>query len=153
MLSASVTTASAASASSRGASDSVRRASATTSRSCEKVKCSVSRLTTARTKEIGTSSSSSFLPNRPRSKLRSSVRSGVVTNGVTGSSAMSGARPSLPRPIVPLRNCRLLMCPSPVARRLRMNRLRPRSSPDWSGCQTIDGLNSAAASRLYSLVK
>ncbi len=32
--------------------------------------------------------------------------------------------------------------PSPVALRLRMNRAHPSGKPDWSGCITIDGLNS-----------
>ena len=45
------------------------------------------------------------------------------------------------------------MCPSPVARRLRMNRRDPSGRPDWSGCQTIDGLNRAADSSAYSWVK
>ena len=33
------------------------------------------------------------------------------------------------------------------------NRTAPVGSPDWSGCATMDGLNSAAASRAYSLLK
>jgi hypothetical protein len=45
------------------------------------------------------------------------------------------------------------MCPSPVARRLMMIRHSPGDSPLWSGCGTIEGLNSAAASTEYSLVK
>jgi hypothetical protein len=45
------------------------------------------------------------------------------------------------------------MCPSPVALRLRMNRRHPSGKPDWSGCQTIEGLNRAADSRAYSWVK
>ena len=45
------------------------------------------------------------------------------------------------------------ICPSPVARRLRMNRRDPSGRPDWSGCQIIDGLNRAADSRAYSWLK
>ena len=42
------------------------------------------------------------------------------------------------------------MCPSPVARRLKMKRRSPLASRVWSGCATIDGLNRAADSRAYS---
>ena len=55
--------------------------------------------------------------------------------------------------IVPLRNVIDEIWPSPVARRLSKNRRTPGSNPDWSGCQTIDGLNNAADSRAYSWVK
>ena len=41
----------------------------------------------------------------------------------------------------------------PVARRLRMKRSAPTGSPDWSGCGTMEGLNSAADSGEYSCVK
>jgi hypothetical protein len=45
------------------------------------------------------------------------------------------------------------MCPSPVARKLRMNRRESPPTPLWSGCQMIDGLNNAALSSEYSCVK
>jgi hypothetical protein len=45
------------------------------------------------------------------------------------------------------------MCPSPVARSVRMNRREPLATPFWLGCQMIDGLNSAADSSAYSCVK
>ena len=43
--------------------------------------------------------------------------------------------------------------PSPIARRLSTNRTSPAAQPAWSGCCTIDGLNSAAASSAYCWVK
>ena len=44
-------------------------------------------------------------------------------------------------------------CPSPTARRLSTNRQLARlRGPDWSGCATTEGLNSAAASTEYSWV-
>ena len=45
------------------------------------------------------------------------------------------------------------MCPSPVARRLITKRSDPGGSPSWLGCGTTEGLNSAAHSSAYSLVK
>ena len=45
------------------------------------------------------------------------------------------------------------MCPSPVARKLMMNRSAPFGTFAWFGCGTIDGLKSAADSSAYSLVK
>jgi hypothetical protein len=45
------------------------------------------------------------------------------------------------------------MCPSPVARRLRMTRSEPSGRSDWSGWGTMLGLKSAAHSNEYSLVK
>ena len=54
---------------------------------------------------------------------------------------------------MPLRKVIEEMWPSPVARRLMMNRLEPSGTPDWSGAQTIEGLNSAADSSAYSCVK
>ena len=74
--------------------------------------------------------------------------SGAVTNRVGSSMRMRFSAST-----VPLRNVIDEMCPSPVARRLSTNRREPSSSPDWSGCQTIDGLNSAADSSAYSWVK
>ena len=40
-----------------------------------------------------------------------------------------------------------------MARRLRMNRREPAGTPDWSGCQTREGLNRAADSTEYSWEK
>ena len=45
------------------------------------------------------------------------------------------------------------MCPSPVARRLITKRNAPSGRLLWSGCGTTDGLNRAAHSSAYSLVK
>ena len=54
---------------------------------------------------------------------------------------------------VPVRKVMEEMCPSPVARRLKMKRSAPLGNPVWSGCGTMDGLNSAADSGEYSCVK
>src|SRR4029077_5778585 len=45
------------------------------------------------------------------------------------------------------------ICPSPTARRLRMKRRPPSGAPDWSGWETMLGLNSADASKEYSCRK
>jgi hypothetical protein len=45
------------------------------------------------------------------------------------------------------------ICPSPTARRLKMNRQLFSVEPDWSGCRTMLGLNKADASKEYSLRK
>ena len=45
------------------------------------------------------------------------------------------------------------MCPSPICRRLIAARSSPGSRPVWSGCGTIDGLHSAAASTENSWLK
>src|SRR6202162_2650981 len=55
--------------------------------------------------------------------------------------------------IVPDRNVRDEICPSPTARRLRMNRQLFSGALDWSGCRTMLGLNKADASKEYSLRK
>ena len=56
-------------------------------------------------------------------------------------------------PTIPVRNVTELTWPSPVARRLSTKRSSPAAKPAWSGCATIDGLNSAEASKLYSWMK
>ena len=56
------------------------------------------------------------------------------------------------RPRTPVRNSTDERCPSPTARRLRMNRQLPGETPDWSGCATAEGLNRAAASTANSWV-
>ena len=43
--------------------------------------------------------------------------------------------------------------PSPICRRLIATRSSPAASSVWSGCGTIDGLHSAAASTAYSWLK
>ena len=73
---------------------------------------------------------------------------GVVTNRVGLSTLMLYSASTVPE-----RNVIEEMCPSPVARKLSTNRREPGGKPVWSGCQTIDGLNSAADSNEYSLVK
>ena len=45
------------------------------------------------------------------------------------------------------------MCPSPVARRLMTKRTEPGGTFAWSMAGTIDGLNKAADSIAYSMVK
>ena len=45
------------------------------------------------------------------------------------------------------------ICPSPVARRLITKRTEPGGTFDWSMAVTIDGLNKAAHSIAYSMVK
>ena len=55
--------------------------------------------------------------------------------------------------MVPVPNVIEEIWPSPVARRLKMNRSEPGGRSDWSGCGTMDGLNSAADSGEYSCVK
>ena len=55
--------------------------------------------------------------------------------------------------MVPDRNVSDEICPSPTARRLRMNRQPFSGAPDWSGCRTMLGLNRADASNEYSLRK
>ena len=53
-----------------------------------------------------------------------------------------GSTATLPSaPMVPDRNVSDEMCPSPTARRLRMNRQPSCGAPDWSGCRTMLGLN------------
>src|SRR5688572_32500200 len=44
-------------------------------------------------------------------------------------------------------------CPSPVARRLIRNRTEPGGTLDWTMAGIIDGLNRAAESMAYSMVK
>src|ERR1041384_5844236 len=44
-------------------------------------------------------------------------------------------------------------CPSPTARKLKMNRQPFSGAPVWSGCRTMLGLNRAEASNEYSLRK
>jgi hypothetical protein len=58
-----------------------------------------------------------------------------------------------PTAMVPARNVSDDTCPSPTARRLRMKRRLPFAIPDWSGCGTMLGLNSADASKEYSCRK
>ena len=41
---------------------------------------------------------------------------------------------------MPVRNSIEEMCPSPVARRLRMKRSSPSARPDWSGCGDDRGI-------------
>src|ERR1700704_1733186 len=48
--------------------------------------------------------------------------------------------------MVPDRNVNDEICPSPMARRLKMNRQPFAGAPDWSGCRTMLGLNKADAS-------
>ena len=55
--------------------------------------------------------------------------------------------------MMPARNVSDETCPSPTARRLRMKRRPPSGVPDWSGCGTMLGLNSADASKEYSCRK
>ena len=93
-------------------------------------------------------SSTSLRWNRCFSYSEFGTSSGSVTNRV---GASIRTRPSAS--MTPERKVIDEMCPSPVARRLRMNRREPSGRPDWSGCQTIDGLNSAADSSAYSCVK
>ena len=58
-----------------------------------------------------------------------------------------------PASIIPERNVMDEMWPSPVARRLMMTRSEPSGTSLWSGWGTMLGLNSAAHSKEYSLVK
>ena len=55
--------------------------------------------------------------------------------------------------MVPVRNSMLETWPSPTARTLIRNRVVPAGSDVWSGCTTIEGLNSAADSTAYSWLK
>ena len=55
--------------------------------------------------------------------------------------------------MMPVRNITHDTCPSPVARKLRMNRTAPSGRFHWFRCVTIDGLNSAAEAMEYSIVK
>ena len=52
--------------------------------------------------------------------------------------------------MVPDRNVSDEICPSPTARRLKMNRQPFSGAPVWSGCRTMLGLNKADASNEYS---
>src|ERR1017187_6505612 len=52
--------------------------------------------------------------------------------------------------MIPVRKVMEEMCPSPVARKLRINRRVPGGRSVWSGCGTMDGLNRAADSKEYS---
>src|SRR5271167_1501113 len=52
--------------------------------------------------------------------------------------------------MIPVRKVMEEICPSPVARKLRIKRRAPEGRSDWSGCGTMDGLNSAADSKEYS---
>src|SRR6185295_1635496 len=53
----------------------------------------------------------------------------------------------------PERKVKEEMCPSPTARRLRIERQPPLGAFDWSGCRTTLGLNKAEASKEYSCRK
>jgi len=65
-----------------------------------------------------------------------------------------GSTATLPSaPIVPDRNVIDEICPSPTARRLRMNRQPLAGALDWSGWRTMLGLNRADASNEYSCRK
>src|SRR5208283_5522159 len=55
--------------------------------------------------------------------------------------------------MTPARNVMEEMCPSPVARKLRMKRKAPAGKPVWSGSGTMEGLNRAADSNEYSARK
>ena len=55
--------------------------------------------------------------------------------------------------IVPVRNPIEELWPSPMARTLMTNRTLPGLTPVWSGCITMLGLQRAAPSMAYSLVK
>ena len=73
---------------------------------------------------------------------------GLEASRAVGSTAML---PSAA--MVPVRNVSDDTCPSPTARRLRIKRRLPAGVPDWSGCGTMLGLNSADASNEYSFMK
>ncbi len=45
------------------------------------------------------------------------------------------------------------MWPSPTALKLIMNRIHPSGRSAWFGCNTMEGLKSAADSMEYSIVK
>src|ERR1017187_868525 len=49
--------------------------------------------------------------------------------------------------MIPVRKVMEEICPSPVARKLRIKRRAPEGRSDWSGCGTMEGLNSAADSK------
>ena len=100
------------------------------------------------TKGPSTPSSSSLRKNRFLSYRVFGTCSGAVTKRVGSSMRMRHSEST-----VPLRKVIEEICPSPVARRLSRNRREPGSSPDWSGCHTIEGLKSAADSSEYSWVK
>ena len=89
----------------------------------------------------------SDLPDVTKVQMSATTR-GAVTKPVGAASAIVPVAS-----IVPVRKPTLDTCPSPVARRLRMNRRVPGGRPACSGCQTIDGLKRAALSRAYSCVK
>src|ERR1700722_795206 len=55
--------------------------------------------------------------------------------------------------MIPVRKVMEEICPSPVARKLRTKRRAPKGRSDWSGCGTMEGLNSAADSKEYSQTK
>jgi len=76
------------------------------------------------------------------------VMLGLVASRAVGSTVMP---PSAA--MAPVRNVSDDTCPSPTARRLRMKRRLPLGIPDWSGCGTMLGLNSAEASKEYSCRK
>ena len=84
----------------------------------------------------------------PLEGLMMGTRSGSIANGEGGVSVMRFCALT-----TPMRKVMEEMCPSPVARRLRMKRNPPFGTPDWSGCGTMDGLNSAADSGEYSCKK
>ena len=71
--------------------------------------------------------------------------SGTVTKRETGSTRISPSGA-----MTPVRNSMEEMWPSPVARRLMMKRRAPSGDAVWSGCGTMEGLNSAADSSAYS---
>src|SRR5579872_4739928 len=54
---------------------------------------------------------------------------------------------------MPVRKVIEEICPSPVARKLRIKRRAPGGRSDWSGCGTMEGLKSAADSKEYSQTK
>src|ERR1035437_5937131 len=56
-------------------------------------------------------------------------------------------------PSNPVRKVIEEMWPSPVARRLRMNRNPPAGRSDWSGCGTIEGLNRPGTLKRILVVK
>ena len=91
-----------------------------------------------------------FLPLKNDWQL---VADSAVTIGTAARRTVGSTR-TLPSPeMVPDRNVSDETCPSPTARRLRMNRQPCSRAPVWSGCRTILGLKSAEASNEYSFKK
>src|SRR6185312_9017034 len=70
----------------------------------------------------------------------------AVTIGTAARRTVGSTRTLPSLEMVPDRNVSDETCPSPTARRLRMNRQPSSGAPVWSGCRTILGLKSAEAS-------